>query len=158
MVTSVSDGNHPRKFKVPSREPLLTLSLTLDPSEEVIGEIRSVMPIPSPPRLPESAVQSVSGSFPPPEELISLLPLLPRRFSSWPVLVMFIPVLQVRPEPRVTSSRLPSMPLPRPTLTLHPTSGVDPSSRTTLTRLTPSTSHKLPNNNTIEEEIEENST
>ncbi len=48
MDMLVSDLNATKKSKEPSKEPSLMPNLTLFPSEEVIGEIKLVKPIPSP--------------------------------------------------------------------------------------------------------------
>merc|ERR1712194_913713 len=69
-VTLVSESRLPRKSKLPSRVLWSTPSATSSQSEEVIGDLRSVVSIPSHPRLRASVVLHASDSCQPQEELV----------------------------------------------------------------------------------------
>lgn len=86
------------------------LNKTSSQSEEVIGEIKSVMPTPSQPKLLENPDQSESDLSQPQEELDWLPPQPQRKFSNSPESVTFSPHQEDPPEPREISSKLLSTP------------------------------------------------
>jgi hypothetical protein len=82
MDMLVLDKNPTKKFKEPSKELSLMPNLTLFPSEEDIGEIKLVKPIPSPLKLPEEEDLLESDLSPVPEDQELSDHLLPKKFFN----------------------------------------------------------------------------
>jgi len=78
-VTLVSESRSLRKSKLPLRDHSLMPRTTSFQSEEVTGDLESVVSIPSLARLRESVVQPLLDSSQPQEELVALPLKSPRR-------------------------------------------------------------------------------